>query len=340
MRIMHLLASNKFSGAENVVCQIINMFRDETDIEMIYCSPDGDIRSALTERAVNFVPVKEIKNVIKKQKPDLIHAHDMRASFIAAQTSGKIPFVSHIHGNFAGLNKATPKAIAYAYAASKAKHVFWVSKSSFDNYVFKGIAKKKSSVLYNVIDVEALNEKAFSDSNTYNYDVVFLGRLTWEKDPERLIRVIDLVVKKRPQTRIAIVGTGDMEEQTKSLATALSLNNNIDFLGFRSNPLKILHDSKVMLMTSIREGTPMCALEAMALGVPIVSTPTDGMKDLVEDGKTGYLSDDDCLLCKNIFGIISNYDLREKMSLNSTKNFNFFNDLRKYKKILREAYGL
>ena len=172
----------------------------------------------------------------------------------------------------------------------------------------------------------------------FNYDVVFLGRLTWEKDPERLIRVIDLVVKKRPQTRIAIVGTGEMEEQTKSLATALSLNDNIDFLGFRSNPLKILHDSKVMLMTSIREGTPMCALEAMALGVPIVSTPTDGMKDLVKNGETGFLSEEDVVLCEKILDTLNDNILYNKLSNKSKEQIKISNNVMEYKKNIEKVY--
>ena len=89
MRILHILTSNRFSGAENVVCQIIGMMKDEPDVEMRYCSPDGQIREALAEREITFAPiselsVSEVKRAIKETKPDIIHAHDMRASFVAA----------------------------------------------------------------------------------------------------------------------------------------------------------------------------------------------------------------------------------------------------------------
>ena len=343
MKILHLLASNSFSGAENVVCQIIDMFKQDSNIEMIYCSPDGSIRDALYDRQIRFAPISkltcfELKRIIREEKPDMIHAHDMRASFVAACSCGSIPFVSHIHGNFAGLNKPTPKAFAYAYAAQRAKHIFWVSKSSYDNYVFKRLAKRKSSVLYNVINADSLYKKMLLDSNTYNYDVVFLGRLTWEKNPERLIRVLNLLIQKRPETRAAIIGTGDLEEKTRQLVEELNLTSNIDFLGFKSNPLKILHDSKVMLMTSIREGTPMCALEAMALGVPIVSTPTDGMKDLVIDGETGFLSNDDKVLCENIFRILCDHNLHSNLSKRAKVQIEVNNNVSVYKKNIEKVY--
>ena len=53
MTILHVLYSNRFSGAENVVCQIIEMFRGYPDVRMVYCSPDGQIREALEEAGID-----------------------------------------------------------------------------------------------------------------------------------------------------------------------------------------------------------------------------------------------------------------------------------------------
>ena len=58
MKVLHLLSSNKYSGAENVVCQIIKMFGN--DAEMVYCSPDGDIRKTLNDKNIKFIPLKEL----------------------------------------------------------------------------------------------------------------------------------------------------------------------------------------------------------------------------------------------------------------------------------------
>lgn len=189
MKVLHLLQSNRFSGAENVVCQIIGMMKNEPDMEMVYCSRDGQIAEALDERNIPFAPIKElsveeVKRVIKEQKPDIIHAHDMRASFYAALACGKIPLISHIHNNAFDSRGLSAKSIAYIYAAKKAKHIFWVSQSSFDGYAFHKFFRKKSTVLYNIIDIDALYEKMKLDENVYNYDVIYVGRLPPKKPPK------------------------------------------------------------------------------------------------------------------------------------------------------------
>ena len=191
--------TNRFSGAENVVCQIIDLFSVDKNYEMMYCSPKGDIENSLKEHKVKYVGVnsltrKEIKRVLKEQKPDIIHAHDMRASFIASCVCGKIPLISHIHNNAYDSRTISFKSIAYSKAAAKAKHIFWVSQSSFDGYAFHKMFACKSSVLYNVIDIGNLLAKAESDPAQYPYDVVYLGRLTYPKNPHRLLDVCSCMV--------------------------------------------------------------------------------------------------------------------------------------------------
>ena len=100
----------------------------------------------------------------------------------------------------------------------------------------------------------------------------------------------------------------------------------------------MLHDSKVMLMTSLWEGTPMCALEAMALGVPIVTTPTDGLCDLVEENVTGYLSDEDDSLVEKCLDIICNEDLHARLSQASMRRASELMDSEVYKSEIINAY--
>ena len=342
MKVMHVLNSRIYSGAEKVVCQIIKSFRG--DVEMVYCSPESEIvRQMLSEQDVTFLPMKEmstaeLKRVIHEQKPDLIHAHDMRASFFSALCCGKIPLVSHIHNNAYDARGLSPKTVAYLLAGFKAKHILWVSNSSFEGYAFHKLFAKKSSVLYNIVDTEVIFDKKAQDETTYDYDMIYVGRLTFQKDPQRLMRLCARLKERKPDLKAAIVGTGELEEELKQLCQELNISENVHFLGFQSNPIKMVHDAKAMILTSRWEGTPMCALEAMALGTPVVSTPSDGMKDLIDDGINGYLTDDDAVMAEKLLAIMKDPAHRNALGENARKKFNEINDAPKYRQAIYDCY--
>lgn len=320
IKVLHILSSKTYNGAENVVCQINSMLQGAgNNIELIYCSLDGPVRSHIEENKMAFSPVskvsvKEIRRVIDEVKPDVIHAHDMKASFVAALACGKTPLISHIHNNNTDSRKLSIKSILYLLAAIKAKHIFWVSNSSFNGYCFHNFLKKKSEVLVNVINADDLYNKAEKDPNEYSYDAIYLGRLAYPKNPQRLVTIFEKVVKKDKHFTAAFVGEGEDREEVENLILNKGLQSNVFCLGFSNNPYKILQSAKMMIMTSLWEGTPMCALEALAMGIPIVSTPVDGLCDLIENGENGFLSDSDDELANKCFEIATDTLLQEKLS--------------------------
>ena len=342
MKVMHVLNSRIYSGAEKVVCQIIHAFQGE--VEMVYCSPESDIvRKMVEAQGVTYLPMKtmsvsELSRVIREQKPDLIHAHDMRAGFFSALCCGKIPLVSHIHNNAYDARGLSPKTVGYLLAGFRAKHIFWVSQSSFDGYAFHKLFAKKSSVLYNVIDTDEIYTKLSQDSNTYDYDLIYVGRLTYQKNPQRLLRLCARLKESKPDLKVAIVGTGELEEELKALSQELNLEDTVHFLGFQPNPIKMVACSKAMILTSRWEGTPMCALEAMALGTPVVSTPSDGMKDLLTDGVSGYLTESDEQMAKDLLKIFTQPEHRQLLAENARKKFDSLNDGEAYKRAIWTAY--
>ena len=342
MKVMHVLNSRIYSGAEKVVCQIIHAFQGE--VEMVYCSPESDIvRKMVEAQGVTYLPMKtmsvsELSRVIREQKPDLIHAHDMRAGFFSALCCGNIPLVSHIHNNAYDARGLSPKTVGYLLAGFRAKHIFWVSQSSFDGYAFHKLFARKSSVLYNVIDTDEIYTKLSQDSNSYDYDLIYVGRLTYQKNPQRLLRLCARLKQDKPDLKVAIVGTGELEDELKALSQELNLEDTVHFLGFQPNPIKMVAGSKAMILTSRWEGTPMCALEAMALGTPVVSTPSDGMKDLLTDGVSGYLTESDEQMAEDLLKIFTQPEHRKLLAENARKKFDSLNDGEAYKQAIANAY--
>ena len=341
-KVLHILSDVFFSGAENMVCQIVEMFRGEMD--MVYASPDGPIREALQARNVTFFPLKavtpgEIRRAIRTVQPDIVHAHDMKATVAAAPACGKVPLISHIHNNGFDSRKVSPKTLLYRAVSGKIRHIFWVSPSAMESYRFYGSVRQKSTVLRNVIDPRELIQKAEQAQLQDDYDIIFLGRMSEPKNPLRLVQVLNRVHGEKPDLKAAIVGKGDMEEQVRKAIADSPARDHIRMLGYQENGYGLLKRARLMIMTSLWEGTPMCALEAMALGVPIVSTPVDGLCDLVEPGVTGFLEQEDDGLARRCLEILESPALREALSKNTLQKAQTLLNLETYKQQLRLAYG-
>lgn len=343
-RILHLLASNKFSGAENVACQIITNGLGQ-DYEFAYSSLDGEIAETLSDKGINYIPLKkfskkELKKVINKFNPDVIHAHDLKAIVTALLATRKIKVVAHIHRNHPGMRKLSARSLIFNYFSKRKnlKHIFWVSDNAFDDYVFSKKISYKSSVLYNIIDSKKYYELAGQAQEKEAFDVVFLGRLTNEKNPTRLVDIISLVQKNLPEIKVAIIGDGDLYNACEQKINELNLNNNIKMFGFMKNAYGILKNSKIFIITSITEGNPMALLEAQCFGLPIVSSELEPIHKLVKNGETGYFFNEDEEAAKKICLLSNNRLIYDEMKLKVLEFSKKYNDIDKFNNSIRDAY--
>ncbi len=342
MKVLHILQSNRYSGAENVVCQIITHMKKQ-GIESVYASRDGQIRDALSDREIAFEPLtaitkEEVARVVEKVKPDVIHAHDRSASLMAAMATKKIPIVVHMHVNNNKGFSMMLKNLVWTLRSGRYSHIFWVSNSSFSGFQFHGVLKKKSSVLYNVMNREETLAKAEESPAFPSYDAVYVGRLSYQKNPERLMKVLHETCRRRPEFRAAIAGDGDYAAFVKKYIEENGLEKQVDYLGYTPKPLGLIRDAKALLMTSRFEGTPMVAIEAQILGTPIVSTPADGMRELVEDGVNGYLSEEDEILVSRLLQVIEDEPLRTTLKEGCAKKSEALTDIEGFCGEILRAY--
>ena len=289
LRVMHLISTDVFSGAENVACQIINLFKNDQEYIMTYCTVIGKNEEALKCRGINTTELdkfnlKSIKKAYSSFKPNIIHAHDPKATIVAVLTNKKQNIISHIHSNHRYMRKITLKSLIYHFYIEKhITGIIWVSNSAKDEYIFaKNIPKTLPSyVIQNVVNGNQLKSIAKTDKNNYNFDIIFLGRLEDVKDPLRFVKLIEKI-KQHQEIKVAMVGDGSLRSQVEEEIDKLSLNKNIVLFGNQVNPYKILLNSKILVITSKYEGMPMNALEAMACNIPVVSTPVDGLLDIID----------------------------------------------------------
>lgn len=344
IKVLHLISTSIFSGAENVACQIIDSFKNDENFEMVYCSVIKENKPNLISREINYKQLEKfsynaIRKAINEYNPDIIHAHDIKASLIAAMFKNKKRvIISHVHCNDENMRKMTIKSLLFKLSGKMYKKILWVSKSALEDYKYKKNVIEKSVVLYNVVDSKKVLDFLNKDKNNYSFDAIYLGRLEYVKNPLRLIELINKVKKQKNDFKMAIVGTGTLKDAVIEKIKELGLENNITLFGYVDNPYKILSCSKIMIMTSIYEGTPMVALEAMSLGKPTISTPTDGMIDIITNDVNGYLSDSDEELAEKIIYYTSNDDFLNIINKNVMKINKEINNIDNYFTKVKKVY--
>lgn len=341
MKVLHLLASNKYSGAENVACQIIQMF--EGEIEMAYCSPNGPISDTLKNKKIEYIPInklsiKEVMKAIKQYRPNIIHCHDLKAIAIASMIKHEQK-IAHIHVNHPKMKKFSLRAMVAKLCLGKFKHVFWVSESCFDDYKYHEKLKNKSTILPNIISIKNLHNSLTKKYEKKNYDMVYCGRLTYQKNPLRILDIVSQLVAMKNNLKVVICGNGEMFDTFKNEIISKKLDKTIDVKGFVNNPADYISQSKLMILTSFFEGTPMTALESIALGVPVISTRTDGMKNLIHNGTNGYLYDSNEEAVNIIINLLNNTKRLLELKETSIASSNIYNDIDVYKKKLLVGYN-
>ena len=217
MRVLHLLKSNKYSGAENVVLTIMAAY---PDIEMIYASTDGPIRKVVEDRGHRFYPLEEtsvrmVKKAVGELQPEIIHAHDFTMASTAAWAAGDIPVIAHLHNNPPWLKKVGVKSIVFALALPKIRQVISVSKAVEDEYIFRGLMKNKNTVIGNVVDAEDVRQKAREKSDCKPVDLVYLGRMSLPKNPLEFCKIVCEVKRLFPNFTARMIGDGELIPQVK-----------------------------------------------------------------------------------------------------------------------------
>lgn len=285
-KVLHILNTGSYSGAENVVITIINNTKETVD--SVYLSKDGSINEILKANNISFYPVKklsflELRRAVREIRPDIIHAHDFTAGIMSAVTIWKIPIINHVHNNSPWLQKCGLKSILYAISTLHYKQIITVSKSVMNEFIFSRICKDKVVVIGNPLDTKRIINSVQNKDICESYDIAFLGRLSTPKNPIFFLEIIDELKQIIPDVRVKIIGDGELREQVEDKVKELRLEKNIELLGFQSNPYEYLYKAKILCMPSVWEGFGLAAAEALVLGKPVVAAPVGGLVGIVDE---------------------------------------------------------
>ena len=337
--IIHVVNSNRFSGLESVACDIIDGNNDKYN--QIYVTRNGDVVDILKKRKIPYeiikkVSTREIKRVIKKYNPDVIHAHDFTASCVCAMTLTKIPIISHLHHDAPWLKKINLKTIMYLICSYKIKLILTVSDSIQNEYIFSRYIKNKIMCIGNPVSVKKIQSRV-TNNEKKEYDICCVGRLTEAKNPLLFVKIISEIVKIKPNLKVIWVGDGEERESTLRTARNLNVMKNIDFVGFKENPYTYMAESKIFLLTSKWEGYGLVAFEALSLGLPCIVSNVGGLPGIV-DNTCGFICNNENEFETNILKIIDEEKIYTELSLNCLKKAKKLENLDMYLATINKLY--
>ena len=295
MRVLHLLKSNAYSGAENIAITICKEIKG-MGIESVYVSPEGSIRERVEKEEVRYYGMKhfcmgEFSSVCRSFRPHIIHAHDFAASIMAASVNPKATVISHLHNDPPWIRKWTLKSIAYKSCSKKYTRILLVSEAVFDEAVFL-TDKQRVSVMGNPIDRHYIEQRA-KEWQAEPTDVLFVGRFMKQKNPLCFVRLAERLYRKYPDIRVRMIGGGEMLEQCRQYIMELKMGDIIKLTGFLENPYPYMKNARLLIVTSDWEGYGLVACEALTLSVPVLARRVGGLPEAVGQIDDALYMDED-----------------------------------------------
>jgi N-acetyl-alpha-D-glucosaminyl L-malate synthase BshA len=241
-------------------------------------------------------------DVIVNNQLDLLHVHyavphasaAYMAKKIVEKTGRTIPVITTLHGTditLVGKDKTFAPVVTFSINESDA--ITAVSENLKQETFRNFRIEKDIEVIQNFVDVARFQKKpleAFRNVIAPNGERILLHASNFRKVKrvEDVIRIFGKVIRTVP-TKLLLVGDGPERAMAESLCREMNLCDDIRFLGKQEQIEDILAITDIFLLTSEYESFGLAAMEAMAAGVPVISTNAGGLPEINKHGETGYL---------------------------------------------------
>lgn len=208
-----------------------------------------------------------LKRIIKKEKPDIVFSLGAAANLTNAlsKRGNKTKHIIAVH-SFAEVKKSKKNTFMFG----RADGIVTISKEMHHKLLQLYPNLKNTAVVengYKIDDIDVSGRVYDPDAPRF----VSMGRLERVKGFDRLIKSFAIIQKAIPGARLSFVGDGSDKEKLIELTKTLGIEKSVDFLGYNPEPLSVLKENDIYLLTSRNEGFPNCLIEALNCGLAVVS---------------------------------------------------------------------
>lgn len=290
----------------------------------------------------NFRAYKMLKNIIISEGYDLVHTHTPVASAIVRLAcrklnSVKVFYTAHGFHFFKGA-PIRNWLVYYPIEKCLARYtdtLITINKEDYERAKSKFKAKRVEYIpgvgidldKFNAVEIDRALKRSQLGLPEDAFVVLSVGELNKNKNHEVIIKAIGKI--DNPKIHYIICGQGQLDGHLRNLSKELGIENQVHLLGFKNDIPEICKCSDLFAFPSYREGLGMAALEAMACGLPLITSNVHGIVDYSIEGENGYncSPNDIDSFSKYIKTIYTDIDKRNQMAANNIEAVKKFNQL-------------
>ena len=308
MRVLQVLPSFGVGGAEQMAGHLMTGLADMLDVggASLFAATNSPIEHKLRQRNIplwhlgkraGFDPrmYSRLERVLDEFRPDVVHTHMSVLRYVLpVALRRRVQAVVHTLHSLAQYETDAFGRLLNRLAFGRSVLPVAISRQVAAS--FRGLYGKECRALVpNGIPVGSYcrsghDRERWREQEGFDRDAVlftFVGRLEQVKNP--LLLVTAFAGLRDPRAHLVMMGSGDLRDALMACAQTHGLQHRVHLLGKRYDVGACLAASDVFVLGSDWEGNPLCVMEAMAAGLPVISTAVGGVPELVESGRTGML---------------------------------------------------
>lgn len=297
VKVAVILPSFGIGGTEHMVAALVRLI-DKTKFHLLViclgCPQETHVQKAIESSSVEIYYAMKgelsswrlffrVYRALSRFQPDLIHSNMYAYAFAVPYVmTHRIRLLHTVHNKPVNEFKEKYKRlIAYLYRKEKAvpvaiSHI--IEKEMKELY--PGL--RHIERVYNPVDTQRFYTKR-SKTSRQNITFINVARFMRQKNHELLLEAFAKARKKAPLIRLMLVGDGELRKDMEKKAEDLKISETVIFAGNVSDVEHYLSEADVFVLSSDYEGLPLSVLEAMAAGLPVISTNVGGVADIVTD---------------------------------------------------------
>jgi len=333
IRTLHLETGRQLLGGAMQTKHLVHGLEERGVPALLVCPDNGELYRAATREGLNVQGVRyrgdhdltlvlKLGRIIRSAKPDIVHLHSRRGADILGALAAKWAGHPNVITTRRVDNPISAGVLNGFCIGKIPKAIVCVSDGISSVMKEAGFPSDKITVIHSAVDASAY-DSALSKWEARRILGVLpaspllcvIGQLIARKGHHVLLDALPSLRNKFKDIRVLIVGSGAVRSRLEAQVHKLNLDGCVQFMGFRSDISTILRASDLLVHPALREGFANVGLQAMASGIPFVTTSVGGMPEMVQHEITGLVvpPGDSKTLAQAIEELLSNPGRRSMM---------------------------